>query len=52
MTSACKECHSDPVTKQEIPRKYFVDADSMAVLGQMAKALAASPSGRCGVSGT
>ena len=41
--NACKECHSDPATKQEIPRKYFVDADSMAVLGQMGKALAASP---------
>jgi hypothetical protein len=41
--NACKQCHSDPVTKQEIPRKYFVDPDSMAVLDQMGKALAASP---------
>ena len=41
--NACKECHSDPVTQQEIPRKYFVDADSMAVLDQMGKALSATP---------
>jgi hypothetical protein len=41
--NACKQCHSDPVTQKEIPRKYFVDADSMAMIDQMGKALAAKP---------
>ena len=39
----CKQCHSDPVTQQEIPRKYYVDADSKALLAQIGTALAANP---------
>ena len=39
----CKQCHTDPVTKQEIPRKYFVDADSMALIDQLGKAISANP---------
>jgi hypothetical protein len=42
-TDGCKQCHTDPVTKQEIPRKYFVDADSMALISKMATALSATP---------
>jgi hypothetical protein len=42
-TDGCKQCHQDPVTKQEIPRKYYVDADSMAMIAQAAAALAKTP---------
>ena len=42
-TDGCKQCHSDPVTKQEIPRKYYVDPDSMALIAKMGTALAATP---------
>jgi hypothetical protein len=41
--NGCKQCHSDPVTKQEIPRKYYVDADSMALIAQLGTALNANP---------
>ena len=39
----CKQCHVDPVTQKEIPRKDFVDADSVALIDQLGKALAATP---------
>ncbi len=39
----CKQCHADPVSKQEIPRKYYVDADSKALIAQIGTALAANP---------
>lgn len=42
-TDGCKQCHSDPVTGKEIPRKYFVDADSMALVDQLGKALSTNP---------
>jgi len=38
----CKECHVDPAGN-EIPRKYYVDADSLALISQMGQALAANP---------
>ena len=40
---SCKQCHTDPATGKEIPRKYFVDADSMALIAQLGKAVSASP---------
>jgi hypothetical protein len=40
---SCKQCHTDPVTGKEIPRKYFVDADSMALIDQLGKAVSANP---------
>lgn len=39
----CKQCHTDPVTQKEIPRKYYVDADSMALVTQLGAALNANP---------
>ncbi len=41
-TDGCKQCHVDPVTNKEIPRKYFVDADSMALVDQLGSALSAT----------
>jgi cytochrome c556 len=38
----CKQCHSDPATNQEIPRKYFTDPDSMALIDQLGQALNAA----------
>ena len=38
----CKQCHSDPVTKLEIERKYYVDAASMALIDGIGQALNAS----------
>jgi cytochrome c556 len=40
--NACKECHQDP-TGKEIPRKYYVDDDSLALVAQLGQALAANP---------
>jgi hypothetical protein len=37
----CKQCHQDQ-TGKEIPRKYFVDSDSMALINQMGQALTAN----------
>jgi cytochrome c556 len=42
-TDGCKQCHSDPVTGKEIPRQYYVDAASMALIDQMGQALSATP---------
>lgn len=39
-TTGCKQCHVDQ-TGKEIPRKYFVDADSMAMIDQLGQALSA-----------
>jgi hypothetical protein len=39
---ACKQGHQDP-TGKEIPRKYFVDPDSLSLVDQLGKALSATP---------
>ena len=41
-TEGCKQCHQDQ-TGKEIPRGHFVDANSMAMIDQFGKALAATP---------
>ena len=41
-TDGCKQCHSNPVTHEEIPRKYFTDSDSLALVNQLGTALNAS----------
>lgn len=38
----CKQCHQD-ISGKEIPRKYFVDSDSMALVDQLGQALSATP---------
>ncbi len=40
--TGCRQCHVDQ-TGKEIPRKYYVDADSMAMINQMSKALSTTP---------
>jgi len=40
-TDACKQCHVDPATNKEIPRQYFVDPASLALIDQMGQALSA-----------
>jgi hypothetical protein len=42
-TDGCKQCHTDPTTGKEIPRAYFVDPASMAMIDQLNKAFAANP---------
>jgi hypothetical protein len=42
-TDGCKQCHTDPMTGKEIPRAYFVDPASMAMIDQLNKAFAATP---------
>ena len=39
----CKQCHSDPVTHEEIPRNYYVDNTSMAVISRLRVALDSDP---------
>jgi cytochrome c556 len=39
---ACKQCHTDPVTGQPIPRNYYVDAGSMALVGNLGQAITSS----------
>jgi hypothetical protein len=42
-TDGCKQCHVDPTTGKEIPRAYYVDAGSHALVGQLGKALQVTP---------
>jgi cytochrome c556 len=42
-TDGCKQCHSDPATGKEIPRQYYVDPASQALIDQMGQALAKTP---------
>jgi hypothetical protein len=41
-TDACVQCHVDQAGN-EIPRRYYVDSDSLALVEQMGQALSASP---------